>query len=105
MGKPTIATGYSGNLEFMNEANSILVPYKLVQIGHSDYPNAEGRQWAEPDIENAAQKMQELVSDESLQERISESVALNMRQYHSYAKVGAEIKQRLKEISLKNGAS
>ena len=32
LGKPVIATGYSGNLEFMDEDNSVLVPYSKVRI-------------------------------------------------------------------------
>jgi glycosyltransferase involved in cell wall biosynthesis len=54
LGKPVIATGYSGNLDFMTEENSYLVPYKLVRIpaGCDPYPQASF--WAEPDIEVAA---------------------------------------------------
>lgn len=33
--KPTIATGYSGNMDFMNSENSFVLPYKLVQIPES----------------------------------------------------------------------
>ncbi len=33
LGKPVIATGYSGNLDFMTEENSLLVDYQLVPIG------------------------------------------------------------------------
>ena len=32
LGKPTIATAYSGNLDFMDEDNSLLVGYDLVEI-------------------------------------------------------------------------
>jgi glycosyltransferase involved in cell wall biosynthesis len=32
-GKPVIATGYSGNLEFMNHTNSMLVDYTLAPVG------------------------------------------------------------------------
>jgi glycosyltransferase involved in cell wall biosynthesis len=55
-GRPVIATGYSGNLEFMNEDNSYLVPYRLVPIPPgAAYP--EGGDWAEPDLEAAATLM------------------------------------------------
>ena len=45
-GRPVIATGYSGNLAFMNEANSYLVDYKLTNVptGCEPYPpNADGQ--------------------------------------------------------------
>ncbi len=35
LGKPVIATGYSGNLEFMTEANSHLIGYRLVDVGEN----------------------------------------------------------------------
>jgi glycosyltransferase involved in cell wall biosynthesis len=33
MGKPVIATNFSGNVDFMDESNSLLVPYKLMKLG------------------------------------------------------------------------
>ncbi len=43
-GKPVIATGYSGNLDFMNADNSYLVDHRLVPIGpgHDPYPASRG---------------------------------------------------------------
>ena len=37
LGKPVVATGYSGNLDFMNSANSWLVGHRLVELDR-DYP-------------------------------------------------------------------
>jgi glycosyltransferase involved in cell wall biosynthesis len=61
LGKPVIATGYSGNLTFMNEENSFLVPYRLVAVppGCDPYP-VEAR-WAEPDLDAAAAMMRQVV--------------------------------------------
>jgi glycosyltransferase involved in cell wall biosynthesis len=56
-GKPVIATGYSGNLEFMNEANSFLVPHRLVEVPETWWAHAEHAEWAEPDVEAAAELM------------------------------------------------
>jgi glycosyltransferase involved in cell wall biosynthesis len=55
--KPVIATGYSGNLEFMSERNSLLVPYRLVNVPESWWAHAPGATWAEPDIDAAAALM------------------------------------------------
>lgn len=55
--KPVIATGHSGNLEFMSETNSHLVRYRLVDIPSTWWAYAPGAQWAEPDIEAAATTM------------------------------------------------
>lgn len=56
-GKPVIATGYSGNLEFMSDENSFLVPYDLVDIPETWWASAPGAQWAAPDIDAAASLM------------------------------------------------
>jgi glycosyltransferase involved in cell wall biosynthesis len=59
LGKPVIATGYSGNLEFMDEGNSYLVPYDLVDVPSSWWAYGPGATWAEPDIEVAARLMRQ----------------------------------------------
>ena len=38
LGKPTIATAYSGNLDFMDENNSLLVGYDLIEIESMPVP-------------------------------------------------------------------
>ncbi len=57
LGKPVIATAYSGNLEFMNEHNSFLVPYQLVAVGPGSEPYPASARWAEPDLSAAADLM------------------------------------------------
>ena len=57
LGKPVIATGYSGNLEFMNTGNSLLVNYDLVELSEDYGPYEKGNTWAEPDIGHAAELM------------------------------------------------
>lgn len=59
--KPVIATNYSGNTEFMNENNSLLVDYILVDANDSlneAYRRVE--KWAEPNIEAAAKYLTKL---------------------------------------------
>jgi glycosyltransferase involved in cell wall biosynthesis len=56
-GKPVIATGYSGNLEFMDESNSYLVPYELADVPTNWWAYAPGATWAEPDVDAAARVM------------------------------------------------
>lgn len=56
-GKPVIATGYSGNLEFMNEQNSYLVPFRPMRLAEQCGPYPAGEEWADPDIDAAAELM------------------------------------------------
>jgi len=61
LGKPVIATAWSGNMEFMNAGNSLLVDYTLVPVQAGEYPHAEGQLWAEPDPLHAATLMRQVV--------------------------------------------
>jgi hypothetical protein len=61
-GKAAIATGYSGNMDFMDAANSYPVGYKLVDVRDGEYPNHQGQVWAEPDHEEAVQLMRHVAS-------------------------------------------
>ena len=57
LGTPVIATGYSGNTDFMTARNSYLVEWTPTRVGPECeiYP-AEGS-WAEPDLDHAAELM------------------------------------------------
>jgi glycosyltransferase involved in cell wall biosynthesis len=49
LGKPCIATGFSGNMDFMTSRNSIIIPFGMRRVEKDEYPHAEGQWWAEPD--------------------------------------------------------
>ena len=57
LGKPVIGTGYSGNLEFMNSENSLLVNYTMTELEEDSGPYERGTHWAAPDVEHAATLM------------------------------------------------
>ena len=58
-GKPVIATAYSGNLDFMTEENSFLVPHTMVEIGPDADPYPPDKEWAEPDLGRASALMRQ----------------------------------------------
>ena len=60
LGKPVIATGYSGNLDFMDNRTSWLVPHALAPVPPTCAPYQEGVRWAEPDIAAAARILREV---------------------------------------------
>jgi glycosyltransferase involved in cell wall biosynthesis len=67
LGRPVVATGWSGNLDFMTPEASMLVSYKLIPTTdpRGNYDLA-GAKWAEPDIEDAANALRLLAGDEAL---------------------------------------
>jgi glycosyltransferase involved in cell wall biosynthesis len=56
-GMPVIATGYSGNLQFMDRDSSFLVDYRETTVAVPDGPYQRGSVWAEPDVQHAAALM------------------------------------------------
>lgn len=80
LGKPVIATGWSGNMEFMNEDNSCLVDYTLVPVGSCEYPDSTGAVWAEADIDSAANAMIRLVDSPGLAYRIGQRAQRDVRE-------------------------
>lgn len=63
LGVPCIATGYSGNLDFMDDGCARLVEHSMIDVadGGTIYPS--GTQWADPDLDDAAAAMVEMVDD------------------------------------------
>lgn len=64
LGKPVVATGWSGNMTFMDSTSAALVGFRLVPV--SD-PRAvysvPGAVWAEPDVADAAARLVQLAED------------------------------------------
>ena len=62
LGKCVVATGWSGNLQFMNEHNSVLLPFKRVPVEDSFgvYDQVENAHWADVDEPAAVAALQAL---------------------------------------------
>lgn len=64
-GKPTVATGWSANSEFMDPQSSALVDFRLVPVEGDGVIYRQGR-WADADVMDAADALFRLISDERL---------------------------------------
>ena len=95
LGKPVVATGYSGNLDFMTSANSYLVRHRLVPIGAGNDPYPADGVWAEPDVEHAAALMREVFDRREEAQRRGEQAALDIRASHSPQACGTVLADRL----------
>jgi glycosyltransferase involved in cell wall biosynthesis len=98
LGKPVIATDYSGNREFMNPDNSCMIPYTLVPVNAGEYPYHEGQYWADPNIDIAATWMKRLVNEPDLSAKIGARASEYMRSKHSLSVMGSAILDRVKAI-------
>jgi glycosyltransferase involved in cell wall biosynthesis len=95
LGKPVIATNYSGNLEFMNARNSLLVDFELVPVLEGQYPHHTNQVWAQANIQHAALCMQTIFNDAPLRERLGNQARSDIHTHHSYSAMGEAIAQRL----------
>jgi glycosyltransferase involved in cell wall biosynthesis len=102
-GKPVIATNYSGNVDFMMKGLSYPVDYTLQRIPRDAYPFLEltdGAEWAEPDIDDAAMKMQDAYRD-SRDVTLSIDIKRFAANHFSVVGVGKNLRERLSQIDLK----
>lgn len=98
MAKPVIATGYSGNLDFMNRNNSLLVDYELVEIKEDRPIYTRGNFWAEPSIKQAAAYMRDVYEyrDEALARALRGQA--ETRSLLSLEAAGQRMRARLEQI-------
>lgn len=97
-GKPVIATGYSGNLDFVDERTGWLVDYDLVDVGPGSAPYPEDAQWAEPDVDDAARKMRAAFEDPDEAGRRGARGAELLREKYAPAVSGQAMRQRLEVL-------
>ena len=71
LGKPVVATAWSGNLDFMAECNSALVSYSLIPVRDPDGAFGDcDQQWADADVDHAAEWLRRLADSAALRERL-----------------------------------
>jgi glycosyltransferase involved in cell wall biosynthesis len=99
LGKPAIATRYSGNLDFMNSENSLLVDYKLVDILKSGPIYLKGSYWAEPSEEQAAAYMRQVFEKRARGAAIGTRAQAELREKLSLKSAGDRMVARLREIA------
>jgi glycosyltransferase involved in cell wall biosynthesis len=98
LGTPVIATGYSGNTDFMNDRNSYLVDWRpaRVGVGCEIYP-ARGN-WAEPDLDHAAVLMRRVWERPEEAGVKSARAGEDIRRRYAPRAVGAVARARLERL-------
>lgn len=102
LGRPVIATGWSGNLEFMDADSAALVGYKLVPATDPrGVYEAPGAVWAEADIREAAGHLRRLADDPAARAELAAR-----GQAHAVNALGArKLQAALAEIGLMAAAA
>ena len=98
MGRVAVATGYSGNVDFMAPGTSLLVDYDLVAVPPGAYPQGEGQVWADPSPTHAARLIEQLLDDPAGARALGARGREHIRTNYSTAAIGRRYAERLKAI-------
>jgi glycosyltransferase involved in cell wall biosynthesis len=67
LGRPIVATGWSGALQLLDDSHAMLVRHRTVPVRAGDYTWVPpGASWAEPDLDHAAECLRRLAEDAGL---------------------------------------
>lgn len=96
LGKPVVATAWSGNMDFMSEDDACLVGFEPVpvQAAHPSYQSAAigpGQTWAEPRVAEAVAWMRRLAADSGLRRRIGGAALAAVEASRSAALAGGAL--------------
>jgi glycosyltransferase involved in cell wall biosynthesis len=99
LGKPVIATDWSGSSEIVSHDNGCPVRCSLITLDRNHGPYAKGQIWADPDLDHAADWMRRLSADANLRERLGAAGRATIETKFSPAAIGALYRQRLEAIA------
>ena len=98
LGTPVIATAYSGNLDFMDDSNSWLVPWTPVEVGEGAEGYDRRATWAEPDLVEAARIMRHVWEHQDEARVKGEAAREVILKEHTPGVSGAIMRNRLSQI-------
>ena len=104
LGRAVIATGYSGNLEYMSADNAVLVPAPLISIGDDGGPYPAESRWADPDLDAAATAMRELAADPARRQALATRAAADLAERFTPEAAGRTMARALARVPVKSDA-
>jgi glycosyltransferase involved in cell wall biosynthesis/SAM-dependent methyltransferase len=97
-GKPVIATAYSGNLDYMTESDSLLVPFQRVPVPPGCEPYPPSAIWAEPDLPSAARHMRWVASNPDHAGELGKRAREAILEKRSLDRAGRFVLERVRDI-------
>jgi glycosyltransferase involved in cell wall biosynthesis len=97
LGKPVIATGYSGNMDFMTSENSCLLPWTLVPVGKDAEGYPPTAMWAEPDLDVAAAEMRKIYENPDFARVLGQKAQTDIAKLFSPEVTGERMKHHLEK--------
>ncbi|TPG64841.1 glycosyltransferase [Ewingella americana] len=97
-GIPVLVTGYSGNMDFCNGADSRLVAYELKTVGHNRPRYRHDDVWAEPDLDDAIEAFRDLVQNHRTWVKRAARARLRLAREFSIEAIGNLMQNRINLI-------
>jgi glycosyltransferase involved in cell wall biosynthesis len=98
LGTPVIATAYSGNLDFMDDATAYLVPWTYAEVPPGCEPYPAGAKWADPDLAEAARLMRHVVEHPDEATARAEAARRSVLSEHGPERRASFLRHRLERI-------
>src|SRR5262249_51455975 len=93
-GKPAVATGWAGNMEYMNDKVAFQIRYTLQPVKEGEYSHHNDQVWAEADVAHAAEVLIGLLDDPAFRRKIGERGRRHMERQYSDKIVGTSYRRR-----------
>ncbi|MEH6676876.1 glycosyltransferase family 4 protein [Phenylobacterium sp.] len=88
LGTPVVATGWSGNMDFMDADTAWLVDHQMIPLEAGQYLHGEGQLWAEPDVVQASQLIERVMSEPRIARATADRARRRIRTQLSPRSVG-----------------
>jgi glycosyltransferase involved in cell wall biosynthesis len=98
LGRPVIATGYSGNLDFLSDVNSFIVPGIRMKVGFEAEGYSPEAMWMEPSVTEASWFMRFVYENQAEAAEKGLRGKMDILSSHDIASCGAIMKDRLEQI-------
>ena len=98
LGKPVIATDYSGNRDFLTADTGFPVPFSLRKLMPGEYPMGEGQSWAEPDLRVAIEQMRAVFANREERQTRAARGERYIEEHYSGEIVAKIVQDRLDDI-------
>ena len=98
LGRPVIATGYSGNLDFLSDTNSFIVPGVRTKVGEGAEGYSPEAMWMEPNVTEAARYMRYVYENQTEAAKKGLRAQEEILSAFDVASCGAIMKGRLEQI-------
>jgi len=103
LGKPAVATGYSGSADYLDETTGFPVRWRLASLPERIRDYDAGTRWAEPDEEHAVETLRRVVSDRAEASRRAETGRRRIAELYGSAAAGERVRMRLDALRARLG--